>query len=212
MLEQTLIYSLLITVIFMLLVRKVTTAVKLLIFQAIILTILSITTAFKTATWSLLITALLTVSIKAIVIPYILHFTIEKLDIKRLTEPYMSRQFSFAIALVLLIVSYYVTANINLSSKAAVREFLPVSVSLIFLGAFIMIVHKKAIMQGIGLITIENGLFLLTVSIFTGMPLVVELGIFLELLIMVIIIGILASRIHSAFHSLSTDKLTELKG
>src|SRR5699024_3416420 len=139
-------------------------------------------------------------------------YTIEKINIKRFTEPYINRQFSFAIALVLLIVSYFVTANIQLPGNEAVREFLPVSVSLIFLGSFIMIVHKKAIMQGVGLITIENGLFFLTISIFTGMPLVVELGIFLELLIMVIIIGILASRIHSAFHSLSTDKLTELKG
>lgn len=212
MLEQTLIYSLLIAVIFMLIVRKVTTSVKLLVFQAIILTTLSIVTAIKTATWSLLITAVLTLVIKAIAIPFILHYTIEKIGINRFAEPYISRQFSFAISLVLLIVSYYVTANINLAGNEAVREFLPVSVSLIFLGSFIMIVHRKAIMQGIGLITIENGLFLLTISIFTGMPLVIELGIFLELLIMVVIIGILASRIQSTFHSLRTDKLTELKG
>src|SRR5699024_3202760 len=136
---------------------------------------------FKTATWSLLITAALTLTIKAFAIPFILHYTIRKIDIKRWTEPYISRQFSFAIALILLIVSYYVTANIHLPGNESVREFLPVSVSLIFLGSFIMIVHKKAIMQGIGLITIENGLFLLTISIFTGMPLVIELGIFLEL-------------------------------
>jgi len=212
MLEQILIYSLLIAVIFMLQVRKVVTSIRLLAFQSILLTILSVATAFKTATWSLLITAGLTLVIKAIAIPFILLYTIEKINIKRFTEPYINRQFSFAIALVLLIVSYFVTANIQLPGNEAVREFLPVSVSLIFLGSFIMIVHKKAIMQGVGLITIENGLFLLTISIFTGMPLVVELGIFLELLIMVIIIGILASRIHSAFHSLSTDKLTELKG
>lgn len=212
MLEQTLIYGLLIAVIFMLQVRKVTTSVTLLAFQSVILTVLSVATAFKTATWSLLITAALTLTIKAIAIPFILHYTIRKIDIKRWTEPYISRQFSFAIALILLIVSYYVTANIHLPGNESVREFLPVSVSLIFLGSFIMIVHKKAIMQGVGLITIENGLFLLTISIFTGMPLVIELGIFLELLIMVIIIGILASRIHSTFHSLSTDKLTKLKG
>jgi len=212
MLEQTLIYSLLITVMFILLVRKVTTSVTLLAIQSLILTILSIATAIQTATWSLFITAALTFVVKAIAIPFILNYTIEKINIKRFTEPYISRQFSFAIALVLLIISYYVTGPFQLPGNDQVREFLPVSVSLIFLGSLIMIVHKKAIMQGVGLITIENGLFLLTISIFTGMPLVVELGIFFELLIMVIIIGILSFRIHSAFHSLSTDKLTELKG
>ena len=212
MLEQTLIYSLLVTVIFMLQVRKIATSVKLLAFQSVLLTILSVLTAFKTGTWALLFTAGLTLIVKAIAIPYILHYTIVKINIKRGLEPYISRQFSFSIALVLLIVSYYVTSQMHLPGEEAVREFLPVAVSLIFLGSLIMIVHKKAIMQGIGLITIENGLFLLTISIFTGMPLVVELGIFFEMLIMVIIIGILSFRIHSAFHSISTDKLKELKG
>lgn len=212
MLEQILIYSLLVTVISMLQVRKIATSVKLLAFQSILLTILSLVTAFQTETWSLLFTAGLTLTVKAIAIPYILHYTIEKINIKRILEPYISRQLSFSLALVLLIVSYYVTSQLHLPGEESVREFLPVAISLIFLGSLIMIVHKKAIMQGIGLITIENGLFLLTISIFTGMPLIVELGIFFEMLIMVIIIGILSFRIHSAFHSLSTDKLKELKG
>src|SRR5699024_692381 len=100
MLEQILIYSLLIAVIFMLQVRKVVTSIRLLAFQSILLTILSVATAFKTATWSLLITAGLTLVIKAIAIPFILLYTIEKINIKRFTEPYINRQFSFAIALV----------------------------------------------------------------------------------------------------------------
>lgn len=212
MLEQFLLYGLLIAVIFMLQVRKVATSIKLLVLQSIILTIFSITIALKTNTSALFITAGLTLVIKAIAIPAILHYTIVKIDINRYTEPYMNRQYSLAIALGLLIVSYYVTGQMNLPGNESLNEFLPVSVSLIFLGSFIMIVHKKAIMQGVGLITIENGLFLLTVSIFTGMPLVVELGIFFELLIMVIIIGILSFRIHSAFDSISTDKLKKLKG
>lgn len=212
MLEQTLIYSLLIAVILMLQVRKITTSVKLLAFQSVLLTILSVVTAIKTGMMSLLFTAALTLIVKAIVIPYILHYTIVKIDIKQIVEPFINKYMSLIFALVLIIISYYVTSRLELTGKSGVSEFLPVAVSLIFLGSLIMIVHKKAIMQGIGLITIENGLFLLTISIFTGMPLVVELGIFFELLIMVIIIGILSFRIHSAFQSSSTDKLKELKG
>lgn len=212
MLEQTLIYGLLIAVILMLQVRKITTSVKLLAFQSVLLTILSVVTAIKTGMMSLLFTAALTLIVKAIVIPYILHYTIVKINIKQIVEPFINKYVSLIFSLVLIIISYYVTSRLELTSKTGVGEFLPVAVSLIFLGALIMIVHKKAIMQGIGLITIENGLFLLTISIFTGMPLVVELGIFFELLIMVIIIGILSFRIHSAFQSSSTDKLKELKG
>lgn len=212
MVEQLIIYGLLVTVIAMLQVRKIATTIKLLAFQSFLLTVLSLLTAFKTETWSLLFTAGLTLTVKTIAIPYILHYTINRININRGLEPFLNRQYTFLISLILLIVSYYVTANLHLPGEDQVREFLPVAVSLIFIGAFIMIVHRKAIVQGIGLITIENGLFLLTISIFTGMPLVVELGIFFELLVMVVIIGILSFQIHSTFQSLSTDKLKELKG
>lgn len=212
MLEQMIIYGLLLTVIAMLQVRKIATTIKLLAFQSFLLTILSLVTAFKTETWSLLFTAALTLTVKTIAIPYILHYTINRININRGLEPFINRQYRFLISLVLLIVSYYVTSNLHLPGEDQVREFLPVAVSLIFIGVFIMIVHRKAIVQGIGLITIENGLFLLTISIFTGMPLVVELGIFFELLVMVVIIGILSFQIHSTFQSLSTDKMKELRG
>lgn len=212
MLEQMLIYGLLFAVVVMLLVRQVSTAVNLLAAQSVVLALLAVLSAVSTGTWALLLTAALTLGVKAIAIPSILHYTIVKVNIKREVEPFMSKQLSLAVAIGLVIVSYYVTAQLTFPGEQAVREFLPASLSLIFLGSFIMIGHKKAIMQGVGLITIENGLFLLTISLFMGMPLAIELGIFFEMLVMVIIIGILSQRIQSTFHSLSTDKLNRLKG
>ncbi|PHJ39669.1 hypothetical protein P378_02560 [Desulforamulus profundi] len=67
-------------------------------------------------------------------------------------------------------------------------------------------------MQGVGLITIENGIFLIAESIAYGMPLVVEFGIFFDLLVSVIVIGILLFRIHSTFDSLNTENMQKLKG
>ena len=83
---------------------------------------------------------------------------------------------------------------------------------MIFLGTFIMIDHKKAIMQGVGLITIENGIFLIAESIAYGMPMVVEFGVFFDLLVSVVVIGILMFRIYSTFDSLSTENMQKLKG
>src|SRR5690625_447345 len=175
MVEQLIIYGLLVTVIAMLQVRKIATTIKLLAFQSFLLTVLSLLTAFKTETWSLLFTSGLTLTVKTIAIPYILHYTINRININRGLEPFLNRQYTFLISLILLIVSYYVTANLHLPGEDQVREFLPVAVSLIFIGAFIMIIHRKAIVQGIGLITIENGLFLLTmllVMLFNNLALV----------------------------------------
>lgn len=211
--DEFVIYSLLGAVALILMVRKLNTAVKLLAFQSLVLTILSFTLAIQTNIKGLYVTGFLTLFIKTLTIPYILHHTIEKINIKRHIEPFVSRQMSMAFAIALIVVSYYVTSQLTLpGSDTDMKEYLPASVAIIFLGSFIMIVHRKAIMQGIGLITIENGLFLLTISMFTGMPLVVELGIMFEMLIMVVIIGILSFRIHSTFQSLDTEHLNRLRG
>ena len=127
-------------------------------------------------------------------------------------ERYTSQYTSLLTALVLSALGYYIAAQLNLPSKELGRTYLPVSVILIFLGTFIMIDHKKAIMQCVGLITIENGIFLIGESIAYGMPMIVEFGVFFDLLVSVIVIGILMFRIHSTFDSLSTENMEKLKG
>lgn len=212
MLESGFAYGLLLTVVMILQVRKVKSAVKLLAAQSVLLAVLTTIAAVKTGAMPMLITAFLTLVVKAAIIPSILHYTINKIDIKREVERFIGKQLSLICAVTLIVIGYRVTSQLTLPGDEAVHEFLPISISLILLGSFMMVVHKKALMQGIGLITIENGMFLVAISLFSGMPFIVELAGFLELLIMVIVIGILTERIHSTFDSISTDQLKDLKG
>ncbi len=212
MIENWISYAMLLSVVITLQVRKISDAVKLLSFQSVLLAGLAAVIAWKLGIRHLYTAVALTLMVKAIVIPYILHYTIIKIDIKREVERFFSKQFIFLSTIGLALLGYYVTLRLPLTGGIIGKEFFPVSVILIFLGSFIMISHKKAIMQGIGLITIENGLFLVAMSLTYGMPLIVEMGIFFDLLIAVIIIGILSYRIHSTFDSLNTEKLKNLKG
>ena len=176
---------------------------------------LSLTAAamwYKTGIAHLLVAAVFTLIVKGILIPYILYYTIRKIGVMREVERSTGRYTSLLIALVLAALGYYIAAQLNLPSKELGKTYLPVSVIMIFLGTFIMIDHKKAIMQGVGLITIENGIFLIAESIAYGMPMVVEFGIFFDLLVSVIVIGLLMSRIYSTFDSLSTENMENLKG
>jgi hydrogenase-4 component E len=181
-------------------------------FQSVILSITAIWMWRKTGASHLLIAAWLTFLVKAIIIPFILHVTIKKTGILRGVERLTSRFNALLLALSLSVAGFYLTARLHLPGAAYGEVFLPVSINLILLGTFIMIDHKKAIMQGVGLITIENGLFLIAESMGYGMPLMVELGIFFDLLITVVVIGILSFRMHSIFNSLSTEKMQHLKG
>jgi hydrogenase-4 component E len=84
--------------------------------------------------------------------------------------------------------------------------------SLVSIGLFIMISRKKALMQMLGILIMENGLFLGAISLTYGMPLLVELGIFFDVLIGVLIMGILIFRINKTFESIDTDVLKTLIG
>ena len=204
--------GLLLSTIMLFQIRKIVDSVTILALQSFLLSLTAAAMWYKTGITHLLVAAGFTLLVKGILIPYILYYTIHKIGIVHEVERYSSQYAALLAALVLSALGYYISTQLNLPSKELGRTYLPVSVILIFLGTFIMIDHKKAIMQGVGLITIENGIFLIAESIAYGMPMVVEFGVFFDLLVSVIVIGILMFRIHSTFDSLSTENMQKLKG
>ncbi|MCZ0754998.1 hydrogenase [Anoxybacillus sp. J5B_2022] len=210
--EQWIAMLLLISAIWLLQIRKISDSVPILAFQSFVLALMAGAMWYETKLSHLFVAALLTLIVKAIIIPAILHYTIKKIDVHRRVERVTSKYTSLLIAIILSVAGFYVTSRLHLPSTKFGAPYLPVSITLMFLGTFIMIDHKKALMQGIGLITIENGLFLVAQSISYGMPMMVELGVFFDMLVTVVIIGILSFRIHSTFESLNIEKMSNLKG
>jgi hydrogenase-4 component E len=87
-----------------------------------------------------------------------------------------------------------------------------VATALFLIGFFLMINQRKAISQVVALLTAENGLFLAAIALTYGMPLIVEVGIFFDVLVGVMILGILSYRIAETFESMDTSKLRRLRG
>jgi len=167
--------------------------------------------AFSTGKFDIYIVALLTLVIKAALIPYIFIYIIREIKVKREVELYVSVPSSIMIGGVLVVISYYLIRSINIMSELSSLS-LSASMSLVSIGLFIMISRKKAIMQMLGILIMENGLFLGAISLTYGMPLLVELGIFFDVLIGVLIMGILVFRINRSFESIDTDMLKTLIG
>ena len=95
--------------------------------------------------------------------------------------------------------------------NAFMGHCLPVSLAITLLGFFVMIIRKKAITQILGLLAMEDGIFLAAISTSYSMPLIVKLGVFFDILVGVIIMGIYVYRIKETFDSIDTDSLRELK-
>lgn len=210
--DQWIAFALLVSALMLMQIRKISDAVYLLSFQSALLALLSVYMWTQTGLSHLLIAAFLTLVVKAAAIPLILLYTIKKIDIKREAERFTGKYTSLLLGLALSVAGFYVTSRMQVPDTELGRSFFPVSIIMIFLGMLVMIDQKKAIMQGIGFIMIENGILLTAQSVSYGMPLLVELGIFFDMLVSVIVIGILSFRIQETFESLNTEKMKNLKG
>lgn len=192
--------------------KKTMDAVIIVAVQSTGLAVIALLMWQKTGMVHLLIASVMTMVVKALIIPYILFYTVKKTRAKRNVERTMGQFGSLLIALVLVVTGQYVASHLSLPGAEHGMRYLGAAIILVFLGTFTIINNKQILMQGIGVIVIENGLFLVTQSISYGMPLAVELGIFFDLFVAVVIIASLSFRIHSVFHSLNTEKMQDLRG
>jgi hydrogenase-4 component E len=177
--------------------------------------LLALITAFMAYTRQaehLLIPAFLTLVLKTMVIPQVFFRIIRRLGIRKEVDSYVNIPFSLLLAVLLVFLSFYVTAEVKILKPLSSREFIPLAVSTIFFGMLVMTTRKKAITQVLGLLLMENGLFLMAMTITFGMPLVVEIGIFFDILVGVIIMGIFVFKIREAFEGIDADDMTVLKG
>ena len=86
------------------------------------------------------------------------------------------------------------------------------AIALFLIGFFMMINRRKALTQVLGLLCLENGIFLAAISLTYGVPLLIELGITFDLLVAVMVLGILVYRIRETFDSMDVSKLSRLRG
>ena len=148
---------------------------------------------------------------KGIVMPLFLRKIIRQMKVTHDVDPYISNALSLAISGALVAV-VYASLKEGIFVTGFSRNALQIAIAVILIGLFIMITRRKAITQVIGLLFMENGLFLAGFSLTFGMPAIIELGVLFDMLMGVIILGIFAVQIKRAFASSDLDKLTVLKG
>jgi hydrogenase-4 component E len=162
----------------------------------------------------ILIAAVLTIAIKAIAIPVVLSRVIERIHVRKEVDFSINIPASLLLCGGMVILADSVAHSILGAQRAdapAVSRVLSVSIAMMLIGLFIMTTRKKAITQIVGLLTMENGVFLSGLSITYGMPLIVEVGIFFDILVAVLILGVFIFRINRTFESISIDSLRGLR-
>lgn len=151
-----------------------------------------------------------TLGFKTIIIPLILFKAIRKMDVRREVEPYMMNFHSLVITTMIMIFSF-VLAFLSVKYSGEIKPlYFGVSISTILIGLYTIMSRKKIITHIVGFIVLENGIFLLSLSIAREMPLVVNLGVLLDIFIGIFLLVIVLKRIHSTFEEIHIDQLTDL--
>lgn len=139
---------------------------------------------------AMLLTGVVTIALKAIAIPYILKTLSIKFNFVRQIQPEIKVQYSIMLIPAILAFTFYLTEPIT-HMVASNQNYVAISISTLFLALLLMMEHKNVAPKIIGFLSLENALFLLGITATGGMPMLVELGIFFDLLMAIIVINLL---------------------
>ncbi len=195
----------------MLVQRRMYGLIHLFAWQGLFLSVSTAIVGFVAGKHHLYISSLLTLSLKVVLLPYILHVLIYRLRIQKEVDTVVNVPLTMLIGIALVIFSYHLTAPVRELSTLVTRSTLAVALATVMIGLLMMITRRHAVTQIIGFLAMENGLFFAATSATYGMPLVVELGVALDILIAAFIFGIFFFHIHTTFDSLDVEKMARLK-
>jgi hydrogenase-4 component E len=201
----------LLTAFAMLAQRRMKGLIHLFAWQGLLLSVNTAIVGFVASRHHLYISSMLTLALKVVLLPYILHVLIRRLRIHREIEVVVNIPMTMMIGIGLVVFSYQLTAPIIELSTMVTRSTLAVALATVLIGLLMMITRRHAVTQVIGFLALENGLFFAATSATYGMPLVVELGVALDILIAAFIFGIFFFHIHATFESLDVEQMAHLK-
>lgn len=155
--------------------------------------------------------AALTLLLKVFVLPLILYRLIDRLQLRWDTETVVHVPGTLLLGLVLVVFAFELAHPVSRLAGQITQATLGIAIAVVMLALLMMITRRKAITQVIGFLTMENGLFFAATSATSGMPMVIEFGIALDVLVGVLIFGVFFFRIREQFDSLDLHHLEQLR-
>ncbi|MGF6661203.1 hydrogenase-4 component E [Paraburkholderia atlantica] len=191
--------------------RRILSLIHLYTLQGVALVLAILILGFVTGDAHLYVSAGLTLVLKVGVIPWILYRLLRRLDIQADVEPLINIPTTLLIGIVLVIIAFNVASPISQLATSAARGTLGIALACVLLSFMAMITRAKAVPQVIGFLSMENGLFFAATAATNGMPMIVELGIGLDVLVGILILGVFMFQIREQFDSLDIHHLEKLK-
>jgi hydrogenase-4 component E len=191
--------------------RRIVSLVNLLALQGALLFVATLLLAWRTGDRNLYLSAMLTLGLKVIFLPWLLHRLIRRLGVYWDTEPLLNITGTMLVGVLVVIFSFGLAQPISALASTATRNSIGIAVAVILIAFLTMITRRKAMSQVVGFLSMENGLFFGAMSATYGMPMVVELGVALDVLVAMLVLGVFFFQIREQFDSLDLKNFETLK-
>ena len=210
--REIILLGILISTCLMVVAKSLLTLIRSFRYQSFFLFLATFFIAWKEAQPDLYVIAGLLLVIKAGLIPQVLYRIIKKIKVGQGLGLFVSVQVSLLCALLFAYLAWNFSSQLIVYGSHAQAGILAVALFVVLIGFFLMVSRITALAQVVGLLVMENGLFLLASAVSGGMPFFVEIAIFFDVFVSVVIMGSFVYRINKLFTHIDVNKLSRLKG
>ncbi|HUG15737.1 MAG TPA: NADH-quinone oxidoreductase subunit K [Thermomicrobiales bacterium] len=198
-------------------VKRLEVAIVFLALQGVLLGVATGAAALAEGGWRAWAAFGIALAVKVVAIPVMLWFVLNRVTARHEVESVVPLKLAVPLAIGLVLFAYWVARPIASDTLGGQHGFdapnaLPAAMALLLLGLFTMSTRRKALTQVIGLVTMENGIYLAAVAATRGLPIAVEFGIALDVLTGAALMALVAHEINRMFVSIDTDRLRSLRG
>ena len=198
-----------ITLLYLGIAHRLLTYIKIIALQGVLLFGIAFIELIEINAANLTFVLLETIVIKAIAIPVFLNYVMKRNRITRDAEPFLPN-FVSLIIITLIIIATFILSNAIDDSRIS-KIYFVVALSTLFTGLYIIVTRHKIITHVMGYLIIENGVFILSLALGNEMPVLVNLGILLDVFASVFLLGIFVNRVGDVLKDVDVDQLKSLK-
>jgi len=197
--------------------RWLITNIRVFAVQSFLLACIANTIAFYNHAPHIYAAAVIMLLVKVILLPIMFERLVSKIEIRQEVEPLVNAPITVIVTGLLTLLAYVVAESFKrpdepMGPASLGHNTLAVAIALFLIGFFMMVNRRKALSQVLALLSLENGIFLAAISLTYGMPMIVEVGIFFDVLVAGMVLAILVYRIRETFDSTDVSRLSRLKG
>jgi hydrogenase-4 component E len=190
---------------------RITAAVRAVALQGAALSFLPFALGHTLGVWGMISSCAVALLLKGVVIPLLLQRAIREARVVHESDPFVSLHWSVLLGAALVGAAFWLGSRLVLPWPAPNRLVVPIALATLLLGFLVIVVRRKAVTQVVGYLMLENGVFIFGQALARELPFVVELGILLDVLVCVFVMGIAIHHISREFDHVDVDALSTLR-